>query len=236
MEKLELKGTQQFLGMDIPIMEGGFGKDQRVMLAKDIAIIHGVETKYINKLINNNIQRFNENDLINLKTDSSEEIIKFIQNNNLIGSNRTKHVYLLSESGYLKLISLFKDKNENLINVVLIKIFNSNKQVIPITNNKEVQFRKILSDILSEFNISCIFQYAVLNYRIDIYIPSLNIAIEYDENEHKDYTYEQQEGRQLNIEKELHCKFIRVSDKYSINIAVGKVLKQIYDIKKEILK
>ena len=236
MEKLELKGTQQFLGMDIPIMEGGFGKDQRVMLAKDIAIIHGVETKYINKLINNNIQRFNENDLINLKTDSSEEIIKFIQNNNLIGSNRTKHVYLLSESGYLKLISLFKDKNENLINVVLTKIFNSNKQVIPITNNKEVQFRKILSDILSEFNISCIFQYAVLNYRIDIYIPSLNIAIEYDENEHKDYTYEQQEGRQLNIEKELHCKFIRVSDKYSINIAVGKVLKQIYDIKKEILK
>ena len=47
----------------------------------------------------------------------------------------------------------------------------------------------------------------------DYYIPNLNIAIEYDENDHKNYTYEQQEGRQKKIEKELGCRFIRISDK-----------------------
>ena len=53
----------------------------------------------------------------------------------------------------------------------------------------------------------------MFNYRIDYYIPNLNIAIEYDENDHKNYTYEQQEGRQKKIEKELGCRFIRISDK-----------------------
>ena len=49
--------------------------------------------------------------------------------------------------------------------------------------------------------------------RIDYYIPSLNITIEYDENGHASYKYEEREGRQKEIEKELGCKFIRVTDK-----------------------
>ena len=50
---------------------------------------------------------------------------------------------------------------------------------------------------------------------IDYYIPSLNITIEYDENGHASYKYEEHEGRQKEIEKELCCKFIRVTDKES---------------------
>ena len=32
MNELKVNGTQKFMGIDIPIVEGGFGKDQKVML------------------------------------------------------------------------------------------------------------------------------------------------------------------------------------------------------------
>ena len=75
---------------------------------------------------------------------------------------------------------------------------------------KEIVFLDKLEGVIGKIGIR---QYRVFNYRIDYYIPNLNIAIEYDENDHKNYTYEQQEGRQKKIEKELGCRFIRISDK-----------------------
>jgi very-short-patch-repair endonuclease len=69
-----------------------------------------------------------------------------------------------------------------------------------------------------------------LSYRIDYYIKDLNIAIEYDENEHKNYTYEQQELRQAEIEKELGCRFIRVSDKNSDEYNIGLIIKELFQI------
>lgn len=48
-------GTQKFMGIDIPVIEGGFGENQKVILAKTVAEIHGVKVKEFNKLINNNI-------------------------------------------------------------------------------------------------------------------------------------------------------------------------------------
>lgn len=84
-----------------------------------------------------------------------------------------------------------------------------------LNSRKEIDFILKLEESLKPFNIAGIRQYPILNYRIDYYIPSLNVAIEYDENEHKQYTYEEHEGRQKEIEKELGCKFIRVTDKES---------------------
>ena len=78
---------------------------------------------------------------------------------------------------------------------------------------KEISFLNDLEQVLLPLGIKGIRQYKVFNYRIDYYIPDLKIAIEYDENDHKGYSYEKQEGRQKKIEKELKCRFIRVSDK-----------------------
>ena len=58
MKELIIKGIQEFMGKEIPVIEGGFGEGQKVVLAKTIAEIHGVELKEINKLINNNIDEF----------------------------------------------------------------------------------------------------------------------------------------------------------------------------------
>ena len=81
---------------------------------------------------------------------------------------------------------------------------------------KEIEFLTVLEKQLQVLGITRFErQYSKLkcgNYRIDLYLPEINVAIEYDENGHKRYTYEAQELRQELIEKELGCRFIRVSD------------------------
>lgn len=89
---------------------------------------------------------------------------------------------------------------------------------------KEIKFLDKLQEALKPFDLEGIKQYKILNYRIDFYIPKLNIAIEYDENEHKDYSYKQQQGRQKEIKDSLGCDFIRINDKQSDEYNIGLVL------------
>ena len=72
------------------------------------------------------------------------------------------------------------------------------------------QEQSILTKIRSIFpNETIIFQYHVLNYIIDACLPKHKLAIETDELGHEDRINDQE--RQLAIEKELHCKFIRIN-------------------------
>ena len=97
-----------------------------------------------------------------------------------------------------------------------LKWLNIGDEMIVLTSREEMEFLDTLEAQLKVFKITDFErQYSKLqcgDYRIDLYIPSLNIAIEYDEDGHKNYTYEQQELRQKLIEEELGCMFIRVSD------------------------
>lgn len=51
MKELKVNGKQNFMGIDIPIIEGGFGEDKRVTTAKTVSEIHKVELKNINRYI-----------------------------------------------------------------------------------------------------------------------------------------------------------------------------------------
>ena len=50
-----------------------------------------------------------------------------------------------------------------------------------------------------------------VQYYIDAYYPKFNLAIEYDEPDHK-YKKEEDEQRQKCIEDKLGCKFIRIDE------------------------
>ena len=74
----------------------------------------------------------------------------------------------------------------------------------------KIQEQSILTKIRSIFpNETIIFQYHVLNYRTDAYLPKHKLTIEIDELGYVDRITDQ-EG-QLAIEKELDCKFIRIN-------------------------
>ena len=112
----------------------------------------------------------------------------------------------------------------------LIKELGLNNNMFVIETRKEIEFLDMLEKTLEPFDYTLVRQYKVLNYKIDLYIQDLNIAIEYDENNHINYSYEQHEGRQKEIEKELSCKFIRVSDKESNLYNIGLVMKKIMEV------
>ena len=99
-----IEGTSKIHDIDIPNIYGGFGPKQKSILAKDLASLHQVETKYINKLINNNIKNFEFGiEIMDLKTGSSKELVLSLGFTNAQYGN-AKNIYLLSERGYLKLI------------------------------------------------------------------------------------------------------------------------------------
>ena len=107
MNELTVKGKQEFMGIEIPVIYGGFGEGQKVVLARDVAEIHGTELKVINQNINRNIKRFRENvDVIDLKTQSLPvtelEQLGFTKQS----VANSKNIYLLSERGYAKLIKI----------------------------------------------------------------------------------------------------------------------------------
>ena len=108
--ELKVNGTQKFMGIDIPIVEGGFSEKCRVVSAKTIAEIHETRLKEINQSINRLIKkgRFTENiDYIDL---FSNEIFKVTASDlGLITSNGQKQCFIVSERGYTKLAKYMDD-------------------------------------------------------------------------------------------------------------------------------
>lgn len=132
-------------------------------------------------------------------TGGGKQQLKYINAGNVIRLvEKSKTVTESTKVDFLKFLNLDKDK------------------AIIISSRKEIEFLDTLEAQLKVFDITNFkHQYSNMqcgDYRIDLYIPELNVAIEYDENSHKHYTYEQQEIRQQLIEEELGCRFIRVSD------------------------
>lgn len=109
MDKLIVKGLINIEGMKFHDIEGGFGKDKKAMLAKEIAEIHGRDIKDINRNINNNISRFkNGVDIIDLKTGELKSLVLEMGFTNAQYGN-ANNIYLLSERGYAKLLKILED-------------------------------------------------------------------------------------------------------------------------------
>lgn len=107
--QLKVIGKEHIGHIEFTGIEGGFGNDKKAMLVKDIAKIHGKELRQINQAINMNRKRFKDGiDVVDL-LNQSDGFRKFAAENGLIGSNRTQHVYLLSERGYAKLLKILDD-------------------------------------------------------------------------------------------------------------------------------
>jgi very-short-patch-repair endonuclease len=70
-------------------------------------------------------------------------------------------------------------------------------------------------------------EYYVDGKRIDLYLPEINVAIEYDEKVHKYYSVEDEEIRQRAIEEKLNCTFIRVPDSNNDETNCALVLKEL---------
>lgn len=121
MNEIMVTGKQEFMGLDIPVVLGGFGEGKKCISDKTIADIHGQPVPEIRKSIGRNIKRFKENiDIIDLAqrsneiTTSENERMHETQTLELLLSlgyakqsiTQAEHIYILSERGYAKLIKI----------------------------------------------------------------------------------------------------------------------------------
>lgn len=144
MNGLKVLGKEKVGRYEFTGIEGGFGEGKKAMLVKDIAVIHNQPLKEINRRINDNIKRFKTGiDIIDFLS-GSEPLRKFAEDNGLIGSNRTQHVYLLSERGYAKLLKILEDdKAWEIYDELVDNYFNMRLTVK--TDSKEILANKRLA-------------------------------------------------------------------------------------------
>lgn len=173
--------------------------------------INVIESREVAEIIgksHSNLMR----DIRNLIKRNPECYEYFIESTYISSQNKTLPCYLITKKGREIMLNKYKLQSQ--------------------AGRLEIKFLDGLEEVLSPFGIKGIRQYPVdinnKHYRIDYYIPSLKVAIEYDENGHAGYAYEQHEGRQKEIEKELGCKFIRVTDKESDLYNIGLVVKGLF--------
>ena len=135
--KIIIGKIKELDGMKFHDIEGGFGKEKKAMLVKDIANIHGRELGKVNELINNNKIRFKDGiDITDFKANPFEglgyENIGYTKQS----FNQSKNIYILSERGYSKLLKILEDdlaweQYEKLVDGYfnMREVINSNEQL-----------------------------------------------------------------------------------------------------------
>ena len=74
---------------------------------------------------------------------------------------------------------------------------------------KELEIVGFIQEFLTTLNIPFEFQKTVLRYRVDLFLPMHNIAVEIDEGGHADRDQNYEEQREQQITAYLKCKFLR---------------------------
>lgn len=107
--QLKVLGIEHIGKITFTGIEGGFGNGKKAMLVQDIAKLHRKENRAINQAIEMNRQWFKDGiDIVDLKANQfAINLIDCGFSQNQI--NASKHIYLVSERGYAKLLKIFDD-------------------------------------------------------------------------------------------------------------------------------
>lgn len=222
-ESVQILEKRIILGKEFTIY-GTF--DEPLFLAKEIAEFIDYsfkDSRQIHRDVSKMLSTIDEDEKTKIFINPSDSIAMILQPNT--------EYWFVTKNGFSEIIAKSRKLPRKRKLEILEELNISNEHKSLVIYYKEIEFFNKLETILEIFNINYEKQYKIFNYKIDMYLPKLNLAIEYDENDHKCYSYEQQELRQKEIEEELGCKFIRVSDKDRDELNIGLILKEFMVIK-----
>ena len=131
MNEILVKGTQEFMDKEIPVVEGGFSEGQKVVLAKTIAEIHETELSEVNRKINEHIDEFELGiDLLDLKNsmENLHSLLNGIYTKQQIANS--KNIYLLSEQGYMLLVGFMNTEKAKIIRKQLRREYFAMREII----------------------------------------------------------------------------------------------------------
>ena len=236
---IKINGVKEVNGMKFHEIEGGFGKNKKSILAKEIAIIHGRKLKKVNELINNNRIRFKDNiDIVDLNKEEFAVLLMdcgiYTQNS----INASNNIYLLSERGYSKLLKIMKDdlawkKYDELVD-------NYFKMRETIKNNdklKKPRQKKVVTERIADYTITGMRKTLENSKYVEIE-KNINDIIEYHRNlsiKSRDKAYQKEEFKDktkyVNMIKNKIVKILEDvrenSKSYSLNAVISEIIENL---------
>ena len=128
--ELKLLGESVVNGKEIKTIEGGFGEGQKCITVQDIALQHETPIRKVNELIGNNKEKFSRDEIIDLMAEEKSLILA--KDLGLITNNRQKYCYILSQRGYIKLVSMMANDNSKkweVMNYLINDYFNMKQEL-----------------------------------------------------------------------------------------------------------
>ena len=143
-----LGNTMEFMGKQLKVIEGGFGEGKRVLTAHQIAEIHSMEVKEINRLTYENLDEFEDGvDILNLlKLGTTHSEINMLFNVNL--PNNTKNFYIYSEQGYMALVGLMRNDDAREIRKKIRREYFTMREII---QSEEEMLKKLYPSVPEDF-------------------------------------------------------------------------------------
>lgn len=135
MFNLQIQGTSTIMGVEVPNIFGGFGEGQKSMLTRDIANVHSYSgVGKVNDLIDSHRDEFeDEIDIIDLKEEKYKDFVMLLRDNGILTQNsinRSEHIYLLSEQGYMLLAGFMEGEKAKQVRKQLRREYFAMKQII----------------------------------------------------------------------------------------------------------
>ena len=146
-------------------------------------------------------------DIDNLVKNAEDEqftATNFVMSEYKDSSGKRNKEYILSSDGLKTLVDKYGTNTLPKKAIEWAKQFY-NPDLKIVTIRKELEFKEMLENILNDANI--IHQMPVLNFKVDFYIESSSIIVEYDEEHHR-FKREEDEIRMKKIRKEITRKII----------------------------
>lgn len=101
--------------------------------------------------------------------------------------------------------------------------------------SREYFFKESITPFLNELGYEVEYQKTILKYRVDFYIPELNMVIEHDEEYHRQKKVSQYDiKREKEIINHTECEFVRIPANFDTIKALGYVAEVIFKIRLKI--
>lgn len=172
-------------------------------------------------------------DIENLTAKNSDNKNYFCKTTYINSRGREYPFYHMTKEGFLLLTSSFRGTKAQ---EAKAKILTETDMIPPaLPERKELEFVDILKETMKPLGLTIETQkvFPKLDFRVDVFIPELNLAIEYDEKEHI-YKIEKDKQRQALIQARTGIEFLGVSEDVSHLENVGIVFAGILKLKGEI--
>ena len=236
-ELIKINGEADLNGTKIKVIEGGFGEGNKAILFSDVAKKHEVEPKYINNLIESHIERYTDDDVINL----CDECFKVqAENLGLITSNAQKYCYILSERGYIKLVSSMSNTNEKkweVMNEIIDNYFNMRKAIKNNDKLKKPRQTKVVKERITDYTITGMRKTLENSSYIEMQ-KNINDIIEYHRNlsiNFRDKAYRTEEFKDktkyVNVIKNKIIKILENirnnSKSYALNAVISEIIENL---------